>query len=721
MKRFLIALSVLFAVTIAAFAVFVITFDAESLKPYVEDAVYKTTGKKLGIDGTFDVKFGLSPKIVMTKVTLENMPNADDPYMATADSINLSLALLPLLKKELQIRELSLNGMSVNLYTDKDGRNNWSKTSDDGNQADKESVSKENAGKERFLKDIVFEKIDISDIGLSYVDERNAEMYQLFLKKFVLSGDKNQTKLEALINILSTDISVTADLSALSKVLSKTDDFNFSFTVNGFETSVIVKGTVRDALGGGTLQADVSAKTEKLRRVAALFGISLPNVNNLDLRAQITGTLKNPAVSEYNLSLGDEKTLLATVSGNVESLRPLKNAVANVVVNANNPADLVSGGVMFAPFVLTAKVFASENEFAVRDIVFSGGASDMTGSFSVSETDKISVAADFSSNRISLDELLVAVPARQPVPDIQANTVFMKKTKTSKVFSDEELPFELLNKINAVVTFRIKKLLAADKTDLGEVAFSATMQDGVFEIPDFNPANLFQGRFKLNAAEKPAVASVSLKAKNFPLPMFFLQQGVTSGNADINAALDTKGNSLAQMAENLNGEFFMFIKKPVFKNAVLANLKTILPPSGDFGNKDSVSADCFVVNLPVVNGLALSQQQIALQADGFDVQVNGEINLGTEKLALDIVTGVSKSDVLNALSGTLTVTGTLKTPQVKFNADNVMNKALSAGMAYLFSGKKAAQQYLESPGPANACRLAMEGGAPVKNVKGKKR
>ena len=232
MKRFLIALSVLFAVTIAAFAVFVITFDAESLKPYVEDAVYKTTGKKLGIDGTFDVKFGLSPKIVMTKVTLENMPNADDPYMATADSINLSLALLPLLKKELQIRELSLNGMSVNLYTDKDGRNNWSKTSDDGNQADKESVSKENAGKERFLKDIVFEKIDISDIGLSYVDERNAEMYQLFLKKFVLSGDKNQTKLEALINILSTDISVTADLSALSKVLSKTDDFNFSFTVD---------------------------------------------------------------------------------------------------------------------------------------------------------------------------------------------------------------------------------------------------------------------------------------------------------------------------------------------------------------------------------------------------------------------------------------------------------------------------------------------------------
>ena len=104
------------------------------------------------------------------------------------------------------------------------------------------------------------------------------------------------------------------------------------------------------------------------------------------------------------------------------------------------------------------------------------------------------------------------------------------------------------------------------------------------------------------------------------------------------------------------------------------------------------------------------------------MQINGEMNLGTEKLNMNVITGVSGEDMLNALSGTLFIQGSMLNPQLNFDAGDAVGKAVSVGLAYLFSGKNSAREMLKSPVPADACKIAIDGGnAPKKTVVTKKK
>ena len=716
MKKFLYALGTVVVLSVSVVAAFVVFLNTANFKPYVEKAVKEKTGRTLLINGDFDVQVASSPKIVMKNVNIANPEGAGAPYMATADSVEVTVSLLPLLKKELVVKEFVLQGMSLNLYTDKDGKNNWdlpetplAEKEKDGAQDEKAVETEKEKGS--FLKEIVLEKVAVNDVGFSYIDERTTEMYQLFLKSLSLQDNGENVHLGATAQILSKDITVTADIDDISKLLSSKEDVGFSVAVEGFDTLIELKGNVRDALNVGNVSASLNAKTDKLQQVASLFGVKMPALNDLTVSAKIAGTFKALSVPEFSASLGNQQTVLFDLKGAVENVFPLQNATASLAVNALNPAVFAKNGVTVAPFVLNADLSASTDSFAAKNVVFKGGETDFKGDFVVDASQKIFVKSVVESDVVSLNKLFLIIPVKQNNSSVQViETAFVNKIAPTTVYSHEELPFDLLNKIDASVQINVKKFITANGADWGAVSFSAFMKDGVLQVPDFNLANVLFLKAGLNAAQKPATMDFSLRSDNLPLPALFLQSGVTNGNAKISIDLKTQGNSEHQMMENLNGDIFVFVKNPVFKNSFLAGLKTILPPVSEYENRTEVPADCVVVNVPVVNGMIVSDQQMALQSADFDVQVNGEINLGNEKLRLNIVTGMTGSNVLNAISGTLTITGDMISPRAEFDAENAMNKALSAGMAYLFSGKQAVKEYLSSPVPANACEIAVAGG-----------
>ena len=57
---------------------------------------------------------------------LSNAAGFEDPYMARMETVQVRVKLLPLLKKQLQVDTVRLNGLELNLARDKDGRTNWS-------------------------------------------------------------------------------------------------------------------------------------------------------------------------------------------------------------------------------------------------------------------------------------------------------------------------------------------------------------------------------------------------------------------------------------------------------------------------------------------------------------------------------------------------------------------------------------------------------------------
>lgn len=729
MKKFLLACAGVIVCAAAGLFVFYKSFDASFVKPYIIQKVQERTGRALTVDGDVAVTLGRHPSVSLSKIGLSNPDGADDPYLAYADRIDMSVKLWDLLNKRLTVESFSLDGLTLNLYADEQGKKNWdfsakNEAATAAAPASAETRQEKVDGEENAVKNIRVKNVGIANVGLSYVDKRTGEMYQVFFNHIGFGETEGKTQIDAAVQIVGKTISATAQTQAIADLLSADKDNDFSMDLTGFGATASVDGKIRDLFGKAMVQAFVNVKATQLSQIAALFDVDMPALDDLTVTAALGGGLDSLSVPEFSIAWGTPETVLIQAAGSVGNIfAPEAQLDALIAASAADASALARGGVTLSPFEAGATLSMTQNAVKFSDIRFKSGDSALSGDVSATRESVQNVKASFTSDYFALDKVFMSVPLQAAQnDDARKNMVFVKKMPRKTYFSQENLPFEKLNLINASVNADFKKFIGADGTNFGNVTFSATMKDGVFKTTDFNFAQSVTVQAILDASKAPAKASLVVKTDNLSLPALFFHSGIIDGRAQINTHLKAQGNSVHDLMASMTGDIFIFLKQPVFKSAALENLKLILPPSSDYKDRSKIQSDCVVLNLPVESGRIQSDGRIALQADGFDLQINGEMNLGTEKLNMNVITGVSGEDMLNALSGTLFIQGSMLNPQLNFDAGDAVGKAVSVGLAYLFSGKNSAREMLKSPVPADACKIAIDGGnAPKKTVVTKKK
>ena len=121
----LIVISFLVVLPIAAIGIFVATFNANSWKPRIQDAVMRATGRELSLNGPISLKWSLVPTIKARDVALANIDGGWRPQMVTAQSIEVEVALLSLLSNRIEIPRLAVIKPAVLIETTQDSRGNW--------------------------------------------------------------------------------------------------------------------------------------------------------------------------------------------------------------------------------------------------------------------------------------------------------------------------------------------------------------------------------------------------------------------------------------------------------------------------------------------------------------------------------------------------------------------------------------------------------------------
>ena len=109
-------------------AVFLAQFDPNSLKPRIIEAVKRATGRDLILNGKISLEFSLRPTIRVDDVAFANPPGFSRPQMATLQSLELELGLLPLLSSRIEIDRLLLIHPDIQLETTAAGQSNWQMT-----------------------------------------------------------------------------------------------------------------------------------------------------------------------------------------------------------------------------------------------------------------------------------------------------------------------------------------------------------------------------------------------------------------------------------------------------------------------------------------------------------------------------------------------------------------------------------------------------------------
>jgi len=96
-------------------------FDFNELKPAIQRAVTSVTGRDLEIEGDIRCKIGLTPTIVIGDVRFQNAPWGSEPWMMQARELRLRVALVPLLHRNIRIRELAVLEPELLLEKDPSG------------------------------------------------------------------------------------------------------------------------------------------------------------------------------------------------------------------------------------------------------------------------------------------------------------------------------------------------------------------------------------------------------------------------------------------------------------------------------------------------------------------------------------------------------------------------------------------------------------------------
>ncbi len=124
MKKGLIYLGGLIALLLALGLIIPNFVDWNEYKAQLEDGVYSATGHSIRING--NVSLAIVPNVELSVSDVALMAAAGDeiPFL-TLERLDLRLALLPLITRQLEVQSVMLEGADITLERFADGSANW--------------------------------------------------------------------------------------------------------------------------------------------------------------------------------------------------------------------------------------------------------------------------------------------------------------------------------------------------------------------------------------------------------------------------------------------------------------------------------------------------------------------------------------------------------------------------------------------------------------------
>ena len=123
--KFVYAVLVLLVLVVAALFIVPSVLDWERFKPEITERLEAITGLEIAIDGPLAVSILPTPTIKAADLRIANAPGAVAPDMARIASLDLTLALGPLLGGKIAVTSLEMVEPVIELQRLADGRPNW--------------------------------------------------------------------------------------------------------------------------------------------------------------------------------------------------------------------------------------------------------------------------------------------------------------------------------------------------------------------------------------------------------------------------------------------------------------------------------------------------------------------------------------------------------------------------------------------------------------------
>ncbi|HEX2941808.1 MAG TPA: AsmA family protein, partial [Rhodopila sp.] len=421
----LTVLGVTVVVLAGAAAVVVARFDPNHYKPQIEAAVKRATGRELVLNGPIALKFSLPPTLEVRDVSLANPPGFSRPQMAMLQSMELRLALVPLLSHRIQIDRLMLNQPDILLETNAAGQPNWTfapqaqAVPPSGTPAPAPAPAARRA-------EVSIESVSIQNGTLRYRDDRTQAVTTLGLQQFTATAASPSAPLHIATNATYNGdaFSLTADTGSLARLqdpAAKTP-WPVKLSLTTGVAHLAVDGAIAQPLAG---RGYALALNGTVPNVAALTpylqGYRPPPLHDVSFAARLADNgAGQPEVTAFTLRVGasDLNTLapglvLDNLAVDAPSLDQPAKATATAKLGTT-PSALAG---VFGPLA-TLMPGAHPAPFPV-DLRFQGAGVDLSAKGTIADVRALTGAA-FAVGANIPDLATLGPLVRHPLPAIKA-------------------------------------------------------------------------------------------------------------------------------------------------------------------------------------------------------------------------------------------------------------------------------------------------------------
>lgn len=165
------------AVVVSALLVLV---DPNDFKPQIISAVRENTGRELTMDGDLHLAFFPYLAVTISGVQLGNSEGFEGPFL-TLERAYLKARLIPLLVSRLDVVAVEVDGLSLFLTRDADGKGNWMDLAAPGGQAGTPDKAPDLASDRRVpvLASLIVDGLRVSDARVVWDDRLKGDRYEV--------------------------------------------------------------------------------------------------------------------------------------------------------------------------------------------------------------------------------------------------------------------------------------------------------------------------------------------------------------------------------------------------------------------------------------------------------------------------------------------------------------------------------------------------------------
>lgn len=692
------------ALVAGAIAYVALTFDPNTYKPQIIQAVKDSKQRTLKLDGDIQLHFFPSVGASLGKVSLSEFQSEQE--FARVESASISLKLLPLLFRRIVVDEVAVSGLKAQFVKYKNGKTNL----DD--LMSKEAAPAVPASAPAAGSPMTFDiaSVQLLKTELGYRDETTDARYSvkdLSLRTGrIATGIPTKIDFAAGIQSGKPKLDITAEIKAMLTFDLEKD----LYQVQGLDLRA--KGAVLDITGLSVkATGDVSARPATQEFSMQQFALSASGVKGKD---KFEARLDSP-----DLSLTKDKFSGSNVALNASLDGALGNIAAVLTlpgIEGNARAFKVSAMQLDVDFKqpeqafrlkLTSPVTGSieAQQFNLSDLRLALNASgEKLPGKSIDSELKGGIRADLGRQNIeaNLDGGLLQsrIKAKLAVKNFNvpmirydleidqfdADPYLPKKTaasgvndKNRKAEPEPEQPFDLsaLKELNLEGSLRVGSLKAAS-VKVAQLRVDVKAHNGLVNIAPLS-AKMYQGsidgKVSVNVANNGFAANAKLAGIDIaPLMKDAADLDVLEGHGNVVFDVTAQGNTVGALKKSLNGKASVDLANGAIKginlNKLVQGLQRLNKDTRtetlgvDKGEKTEFSE--FKAGFKIRNGVA-HNDDLSVKSTVLRIAGNGDIDIGHDKLNYNAKAIFAKTDTGKTATLPVGVSGAFDDVKIKMD------------------------------------------------------